>query len=127
LWGDIERQLPDGAKLPFDRAAVIDRFEANAKAVLDGRSWSDKMTFAKELAREVAYYRNLCGQHPPRAREVMNSANEIKRWGAKRQKAGIFDCVTCSYSMQTLFSKGLFAPASKHGNKTNERGCVIFC
>jgi hypothetical protein len=58
LWGSLERQLPDGEKLPFDRAEVISRFEANSKAVLEGRSWSDKASFTKDLAREVAYFRD---------------------------------------------------------------------
>jgi hypothetical protein len=58
LWGSLERQLPDGEKLPFDRAAVISRFEANGKAVLEGRSWSNKASFTKDLAREVAYFRS---------------------------------------------------------------------
>lgn len=58
LWSSLERQLPDGEKLPFDRAAVINRFETNTKAVLEGHCWSDKASFAKDLAREVAYFRN---------------------------------------------------------------------
>jgi hypothetical protein len=69
LWGSLERQLPDGEKLPFDRAAVIDRFEANAKAVLEGRSWSDKEGFTKDLAREVAHFRN------PRLPEAFTATN----------------------------------------------------
>ena len=62
-------QLPDGEKLPFDRAGVISRFETNGKAVLEGRSWSDKASFAKDLAREVAYFRN------PRLPEALDATD----------------------------------------------------
>ncbi|MEI6712128.1 MAG: DUF4838 domain-containing protein [Verrucomicrobiota bacterium] len=58
LWGDLERQLPDGVKLPYERLAVISRFEANGKAVLEGRSWSDRAGFESELRREVEWFRN---------------------------------------------------------------------
>ena len=80
LWSSLERQLPDGEKLSFDRETVISRFEANGRAVLEGRSWSDKASFAKDLAREVAYFRNPRLPEPLAAKDPREICDITQRY-----------------------------------------------
>ncbi|MBM3323415.1 DUF4838 domain-containing protein, partial [candidate division WOR-3 bacterium] len=58
LWGDLERQLPDDQKLPFERAKVLERFAAQAKAVTEGFSWRDKEGKAKAIEAAVTSRRD---------------------------------------------------------------------
>jgi hypothetical protein len=57
LWGDLKRQLPDGAALPFNRDQVIDRLESAGRAVIAGRPWRSKEVCLSQLTNMVAYYR----------------------------------------------------------------------
>jgi len=58
LWGRLERQLPDDESLPFERAKVIERFAADAKAVTEGFSWNGKADKAKAIEEAVAGWRD---------------------------------------------------------------------
>lgn len=80
LWSSLERQLPDGEKLPFEREVVISRLEANGKAVLEGRPWTEQAAYAQDLAREVAYFRDLRLPAPLAAKDVREICDITQRY-----------------------------------------------
>jgi hypothetical protein len=57
LWGDLKRQLPDGAMLPFNWDQVVDRLESAGRDVVAGRPWHNKEVCLTQLTNMVAYYR----------------------------------------------------------------------
>jgi hypothetical protein len=59
LWGELERQMPDGTGLPFSREAVVNRFELNCRAVAKGLPWveEDRSRFTKNMENMIRYYR----------------------------------------------------------------------
>lgn len=69
LWGDLERQLPDGESLPYDHTAVINRLESEGRDVIEGRPWADKQAMTKSLDDMITYQRN------PNLPEFVSSMN----------------------------------------------------
>lgn len=80
LWSSLERQLPDGEKLPLEREVVISRLEANGKAVLEGRPWTEQAAYAQDLAREVAYFRDLRLPAPLAAKDAREICDITQRY-----------------------------------------------
>jgi len=84
LWGDLERQLPDDQSLPFERAKVLERFAAQAKAVTEGFSWRDREGKAKAIEAAVASRRDAKLPEPlaalPARERVDVTARQFTPW-----------------------------------------------
>jgi len=84
LWDELERQLPDDEKLPFERAKVLERFAAQAKAVTEGFSWRDREGKAKAIEAAVASRRDAKLPEPlaalPARERVDVTARQFTPW-----------------------------------------------
>ncbi|MBM4092565.1 MAG: DUF4838 domain-containing protein, partial [Planctomycetes bacterium] len=67
-WSELERQLPDDQSMPFDRAQVLERFAAHARAVAEGFSFRGREGKVKAIEEAVASRRD---PRPPRLPESL--------------------------------------------------------